>query len=94
MGDKWFRKKKKALRKNYEAFVKNRTTLYDYTKGCSKVIYSTKGEYKFDSMAYKRALNYHKRTVIIPQARKELAEFIERGRMFYGRSYNFKYEEE
>ena len=94
MGDKWFRKKKKALRKNYEDFVKNRSRLYDYTKGCSKVIYSTKGEYKFDSMAYKRALNYHKRTVIIPQARKELAEFIERGRMFYVRSYNFKYEEE
>lgn len=94
MKDKWFRKKKKALRNNYEAFVKNRTRLYDYTKGCSKVINSTKGEYNFDSMAYKRALNYHKRTVIIPEARKTRTRYINNGRMFYGRSYNFKYEEE
>lgn len=93
MRDKWFRKKKKECKSRYEDFIHRRMKIYDYTEGGSKVILGIKGEY-YDSRAYRRALAYHKRTVVIPEARKELAEFIERGRMFYGRSYNFKYEEE
>lgn len=90
--DKWFKKKKKHLKTNFECFVLNRTRLYDYTLGAMKVIKATKGEYYFNSMAYKKALNYHKRTVIIPDARKVRDTFITRGRAFYGRGYDFRKE--
>lgn len=68
--DKWFKKKKKHLKTKYEDFIHLRTKKYYYTLGVMKVIKATKGEYYFNSMAYKKALNYHKRTVIIPDARR------------------------
>ena len=87
MKNKWFRKKEKSCKTKYEDFIRLRMKTYDYTRGAMRVIYSTKGEYKFDSMAYKKALNYHKRTVIIPEARKTRTCYINNGRMFYGKNF-------
>lgn len=86
--DKWFKKKKKHLKTKYEDFIHLRTKKYYYTLGVMKVIKATKGEYYFNSMAYKKALNYHKRTVIIPDARKVRDTFITHGRTLHGRGYD------
>lgn len=89
MKNKWFRKKEKELemRLRYTNFICLRMTTYDYTKGVMKVTNAIKGEYNFDSRAYHRALAYHRRTVVIPEAREKRTEHINRGRMFYGKNF-------
>lgn len=89
MKNKWFRKKEKGLemRLRYANFICMRMTTYDYTKGLSMVLDSIKGEYYFDPRAYHRALAYHKRTVIIPEAKKIRTKYINDGRMFYGKNF-------
>ena len=89
MKNKWFRKKEKELemRLRYTNFICMRMMTYDYTRGCTKVLDSIKGDYYFDPRAYHRAISYHKRTVVIPDARKMRTKYINRGRMFYGKNF-------
>ena len=60
---------------------------YDYTRGVMKVINAVKGVYYFDSREYHRALAYHRRTVVIPEAKKTRTKYINDGRMFYGKNF-------
>lgn len=87
MKNKWFRKKEKEYKSNYEDFIRLRMKTYDYTRGVMKVINAVKGDYYFDSRAYHRALEYHKRVVVIPEARKTRTRYINDGRMFYGKNF-------
>lgn len=87
MKNKWFRKKEKEYKPRYEGFIHLHTKTYDYTRGMIKVIDAIKGKYDFDSRAYHRAISYHKRTVIIPYARKMRTKYINDGRMFYGKNF-------
>lgn len=87
MKNKWFRKKEKEYKPRYEEFIRLRVKTYDYTRGLLKVTDGIKGEYYFDSRAYHRAIAYHKRTVIIPEAREMRTKHINRGRMFYGKNF-------
>ena len=88
MKSKWFRKKEKEYKPKYEDLIYLRMKTYDYTRGVMKVLDAIKGEYNFDSRAYHRALAYHRRTVVIPEARETRTRYINGGRMFYG--MNFK----
>ena len=87
MKNKWFRKKEKECKSKYEGFIHLHTKTYDYTRGCTKVLDSIKGDYYFDPRAYHRALAYHRRTFVIPDARKMRTKYINRGRMFYGKNF-------
>ena len=87
MKNKWFRKKEKENKPRYEDFIRLRVKTYDYTKGVPKVLDAIKGEYYFDSRAYHRALAYHRRTVVIPEAREMRTKYINDGRMFYGKNF-------
>lgn len=89
MKNKWFRKKEKELemRLRYTNFICMRMTTYDYTRGSMKVTNAIKGDYCFDSRAYHRALAYHRRTVVIPEAREMRTKYINDGRMIYGKNF-------
>ena len=88
MKNKWFKKKEKEYKSKYEGFIHLHTKTYDYTKGAMKVINAIKGEYRFDSRAYRRAIAYHKRTVIIPKAREIRTKYINDRRRMFGKNFN------
>lgn len=75
------------MRLRYANFICMRMTTYDYTKGLSMVLDSIKGEYCFDPRAYHRALAYHRRTIVIPEAKKIRTKYINDGHMFYGKNF-------
>ena len=84
MKSKTVRRKEKRYRLQYDCYIKNQNMMYGYIALFDKVFSATKEDYRIYYIACKRSLKYHKRTVIIPKARKVRSAFIDR---IYHKSY-------